>query len=274
MANRHTVRAKGGLVLLCALVGGLASLVAPQQARADILAEVYCDGLCTDPLLIGLKNNLDAAALLHGAGSVTWVLGATPGSLATDLAANSYDQVFIWDITATPGLTSAADQTALNNWYNNSRGVVVDGRSYGQYMQPGNGTEGNYIGNVVKNFFDNNGGLWIGTDHEPTWTNNGNDLLNALGFNPISNQIFAQDVSLNATNPFVNPAALTAAGLAWNWSAGEAPVGLQPNGITLKPLAWVSGGTVPMISTALIPEPASLVLLSLCGWSVCRRSRG
>jgi len=258
--------------LLSILTLGVLALAAPPAARADILAEVYCDGICGDPLLLGLKNNLIAAAIAHGAGAVTWVEGANPGSMAADLTAGNYNQVFVWDITATPGLTNAADQAALDAWYANSRSAVIDGRSYGQYFQGGNGFEDDYISNVVKNFLDNNGGLWVGTDHEPTWTNNGNDYLNALGFNPVINDIQLTDLSLNGANPYMSPTALSAPGLSWNWSGGQVPVGLQPNGLVMQPLAWVNGGMIPMISTRL-PEPATGLLLIgiVCGMARRRR---
>jgi hypothetical protein len=116
-------------------------------------------------------------ATLEAAGHTATIVDArTGGSLATALGAASYDQVYLFDLTSALYL-NATDTSALSSFWSTHKGLVVDSRSYGYYFQGTDPSEQALLRNVAANFGLTGGGVWVGTDHNPVWTNNGNAFL-------------------------------------------------------------------------------------------------
>ena len=196
-----------------------------------------------------------------------------PGAVATYLANEHVESIFIFDIT-TYSMMDSSDAAAVGAWYQEeNRSAVIDGRSYGVFFNGGSGgDEDRYIQNTANWFLNNDGGLWIGTDHDPEWTFNGNQYLVAAGFNPIVGLESGPATGWNASPLFDG---VNVPGLDWsggNWSVGHTPVGLQPNGVTLSNILY-SGPGDPMISTYLVPAPGAAGALALVGIAALRRRR-
>ena len=161
---------------------------------------------------------------------VDTVNAATPGSLATALSAETYDEVFLWDVTTTP-LLNQDDVDALAAFWNAHPGLVIDTRSYGYLFQPTNPSEIALLQNVANVFVQTGGGVWVGTDHD-SWAQNGNLFLSGIGVNPITGSF---SDAVNYADPSsvlldgVTPAELWGAGA----SVGQAPFGVQPNGVEM-----------------------------------------
>ncbi len=213
----------------------------------------------------------------------------TAGTLATTLAATSYDQVFLFDLTSTTYL-NATDNSALSNFWGTHQGLVVDTRSYGYFFQGNNASEIALIQNVASNLDASGGGVWIGTDHNPEWTNNSNPFLAEIGVDTITGS-FSDPVN------FADPASVLLSGVTatdlWGGgqSVGQAPIGLQPNGIEMfihfghtrndgSILPYISAsfpleGVDPDPDPVDVSEPFTLALFSvgLIGLSFIRRQR-
>ena len=203
----------------------------------------------------------------------THLYNPAPGAVAAYMGSNTVDNLFIFDITSF-NMMDGSDAAAVGAWYNSSKSAMIDGRSYSMYFN-GNSTssdEGTYIQNTANWFLNNDGGLWIGTDHDPEWTFNGNQYLVAAGFNPIVGLESGPATGWNASPLFDG---VNVPGLDWsggNWSVGHTPVGLQPNGVTLSNILY-SGPGDPMISTYLVPAPGAAGALALVGIAALRRRR-
>jgi hypothetical protein len=197
------------------------------------------------------------------------------GAVATALASGSYDSVFLFDLTSTQYL-NGADIAALAAFWSTDMGLVVDTRSYGYHFQPNNASEVALIQNVAEALDLSGGGLWVGSDHDPAWTRNANPVLAAIGVNPITG-INSDPVNFADPTSFlldgVTPTDLWGGGQ----SVGEAPIGMQPNGIEMFihfGHTRADGSILPYISASFdlegpdpepttIPEPGSLALLGL-----------
>ena len=182
--------------------------------------------------------------------TVTALYRPAEGVIASTLASGDYDQVYLWDITSQLGLTSDEDKNALATWYSSHRGnIVIDGRSYGIYFDISR--DKNLIQNIAEAFAHRGGGLWIGTDHTPSWARNGNALLTALGYGTISGVHYSPitggdtGCELLTTPNTITPTAM------WVGTVGKAPTGVQSDGVDLKPLMWSYNTTY--ISYALEP---------------------
>lgn len=227
------------------------------------------------------------ASNLSAAGHTVDVVDVrTAGTLASTLGANSYDQVYLFDLTSILYLDTA-DVSALASFWGN-RGLVVDTRSYGYFFQGNNASEVALLQNVAANLVTTGGGVWVGTDHAPTWTQNANPFLTAIGINPVTGS-FGDPVN------FADPTSVLLSGVTptdlWGGgqTVGQAPIGIQPNGVEM----FIHFGHIrpdqsilPYISASFpltgfdpdptpIPEPLSLALLGigLAGLAATRRRR-
>lgn len=221
---------------------------------------------------------------LTAAGHTVTVLDTTTGgALATALGANSYDQVFLFDLTSSLYL-NAADNVALGSFWNAHKGLVVDTRSYGYHFQGDNPSEVALLQNVAENLDLSGGGVWVGTDHNPTWTQNANPFLAEIGINEITGS-FSDPVN------FADPTSVLLSGVIptdlWGGGAsvGQAPIGIQPNGTEMFihfGHTRADGSILPYISASFdlqgvnpqpVPEPNAIFLLGmgLLGWTLSKR---
>jgi VPDSG-CTERM motif len=166
-----------------------------------------------------------------GGNTVDIVDATTSGALAAALGDKAYDQVYLYDLSANLYL-GGSDLSALASFWGSHKGLVVDSRSYGYYYQGTNASEMALLQNVESNFELTGGGVWVGTDHDPDWTHNGNAFLGAIGVNPITG-IYSDPVN------FADPSSVLLSGVTptdlWGGgqSIGSVPLGVQPNGIEM-----------------------------------------
>lgn len=227
-------------------------------------------------------------ALIADGHTVDIVDVRTGGTLATTLSSMNYDQVFLYDITSNLYL-SAADVAALGVfWSNSGRGLVVDTRSYGFTNAIGEPNQYTLLRNVASNLQLSGGGVWVGTDHDPTWTRNANPFLAEIGVDPVTG-IFSDPVN------YADPSSVLLSGVTptqlWGGgqSVGQAPIGIQPNGIEM----FIHFGHIrqdnsilPYISASFplsgppprpVPEPTTIALFGFgligLGLGARRRNR-
>ncbi|MBL8760083.1 MAG: hypothetical protein JNL50_02155 [Phycisphaerae bacterium] len=247
-------------------IAALALLAVAGSALAGNTVVITYDGGYGAPVF-NLYNSVATADPL-----ATHLYNPAPGAVAAYMGSNTVDNLFIYDITSF-NMMDASDAAAVGAWYNSSKSAVIDGRSYGSYFTgvPGS-DEDKYLQNTANWFQNNGGGLWIGTDHDPDWTYNGNQYLAAAGFMTITLTEFGPATGFNASPLY---AGVNVAGLDWSgsgWSVGHSPVGLQPNGVSLSNILY-SGPGDPMISTYLVPAPGAAGALALVGIAALRRRR-
>ena len=121
----------------------------------------------------------------------------------------------------------------------------------------------NLIGNVATSFEAMGGGLWVGGNHRDvnihdpsaSWTENANEVLLGLGFNINDGHYYDVVLTGDPGDPLL--VGVDPAGLAWfRYSISQAPVGLQPNGTTLKRVLWDRTTGLPHVSVSLEPAVA------------------
>jgi hypothetical protein len=277
------MRSNRSLPVLFAIL--LMAVVAPPGAESASILITKFDFADTTPTAYAhMEATLEAAG--HTA---TVVDSRISGTLASTLAMGGWDQVFLFDLSGSPYL-NAADTAALAAFHATHSGLVVDTRSYGYYFQPTQASEVNLLQNVADTFVLTGGGVWVGSDHNPAWTQNANPFLAAAGYNLITGSF---SLPVNVADPTsvllagVTPAELWGGGQ----TIGQAPIGLQPNGNTLfmhfghqaadgSILPYISasfdiqGPTEPPTTTP-VPEPATLTLLGVgLAAATYRRRRG
>lgn len=185
--------------------------------------------------------------------TVDRVNARTGGNIANALMSGNYSQVFLYDLTSTRYINQA-DIDAIAAFWSTRQSLVLDSRSYGLInttpaLKP---VEQQLIRNVAAQLDANGGGLWIGTDHNPTWTQNANPVLSKLGFNEVTGS-FSQAVNSFDPNSVllgnITPSDLWAQGA----SVGQVSLGIQPNGIDMRfhfGHSSPQSGAIPYISAS------------------------
>ena len=199
-----------------------------------------------------LPNSKNIVNALGSLGyTVTDLYNRAAGVIASTLASQTFQQVWLFDIDTSLKLTTA-DAAALAAWYNaNARGnIIIDARSYGAYYTLS--TDMPWIANEADALQVRCGGLWIGTDHHAMWTYNGNKLLTAIGYATVTGihnppSVAGDTTSELLTTPnLINPATLHAFA-----SPGIAPTGTQFDGTILKKVLWNSSTGQVLVSYSL-----------------------
>ncbi|NDY73094.1 hypothetical protein DO021_15540 [Desulfobacter hydrogenophilus] len=246
------------------------ALVGTAHADHILLTQFDYDGY------IQMENNLESDG--H---TVDIVNAKTGGNIATALSTNAYDQVFFYDLTSSL-YVNQDDIDALTGFFTDHNSIVVDSRSYGYNHVPEEASGKALLRNIAAEFDSRGGGLWIGTDHDPAWTQNANPLLTALGIETITGS-YSQAV--NNWDPSsvlldgVNPTTLWAQGA----SVGSVPLGIQSNGIDMRfhfGHSSATYGAIPYISASFgeyvapdedpdnhfdnpVPEPTTMILFGI-----------
>jgi len=245
------------------------ALLAGQVFSARILITEYdYSGYTT------MKSNLEAAG--H---TVDIVNAKVSGNISAALATGLYSQVFLWDLTSSSYL-GGSDLTSLVSFFNSHKNVVVDTRSYGYHFQGTNTSEVALLQNVASQFAARGGGVWVGTDHDPAWTRNGNAFLGAAGFGLVTGS-YSDPVNLSDPASVLLSGVTTTALWGGGASIGRAPLGIQANGLDMRfhfghdapnnviPYITASFGDFitpnedPNNHTPTVPEPGTFGLLGL-----------
>ncbi len=238
----------------------------------------------------------DAVTLAGGA--VTYQVLSASNQVANLIAANTYDQVWVYDLSSGSD-NYVNDWAAIGNWFNAdpARDVIADGRVIATLWNGLNTTQGNAINdNYYENLRIRGGGLMLGTDHGGgTSPRNGTGVY-VTGINVINDRIgigrFYGDpggsvsgMPANDPNPlrnipnniaFNNSGVL---GVRSDSSPGNAPTGFQdasntavgviPLARTFYTLAWHNGSagggaSTPAISTTMAGTLGFTVTIAGC----------
>jgi hypothetical protein len=288
---------------LGALALGLTLLSAAQSNATNIMFGIVGTGSYTT------EGNEIASMLtvISGASVTVRYLGA---ATYTDLS--SFDQVWVYDLTSTAdnSVHQVANYTNIASWYNTrtNKNLILDGRiisSSDIWTSCGNGLgctgmpqEDAWIRNYATQLDLRGGGLVLGTDHNDF--HSGINTINSLiNINPFTGnyQTAPFQAIVDPLSPLylgslgTCPANASARCINDNSSTGFAPVGLQPNGQFLTPVAY-HGSTstafaLPAVSSTIgsrtfgtcggpgqepcpTPEPGTLALssfaLAALGW--------
>jgi len=179
------------------------------------------------------------------------------GMLSTALQANTYSQVYLYDHVSSLYLNST-DTTALANFFNSHRSLVIDTRSYAYYVSPTSTNEKALLGNVASAFSAYGGGVWVGVDHATTWNQNGNAFLSAINVAQTTGCYSGAIDTYKTGSILLTGVAATS---LWTGSLSAAPTGLQSNGLTLE--AHAGYGSLTYISAAFTPVPEAATWLAL-----------
>lgn len=203
---------------------------------------------------VNMYNELSAyAATYHGqAGGVDYVLLDVNGEVATLLAQNTYEQIWVYDLS-TGADAYPTDYAAIKTWYDAApiKEVICDGRFLSSFWNGRSTGEGRKVtANYYYNLAIRGGGLVLATDHNDYANVGMNNLANLLGFNNFVGN-FGGSFPLDAGHPLsTEPHILES--LFNDSSTGQAPFGLQPNGRTLRTIGYHSGNALtPGISTTI-----------------------
>jgi hypothetical protein len=195
--------------------------------------------------------NMHAELLLLDPNAVYVNIRSNPGGAAAAIAGDTFDQVWVYDLS-TGADAYQADFAAIDTWWRASGGeVIADGRFLSSFWNGRAQGEGRLVTqNYYTNLMNEGGGIVLATDHN-TFSNAGINQLNALlGINPFIGNI-GGSFPVDSANPLMStPNVIT--GLFNDSSTGQAPFGLQPNGLILDAVGYHSGNTAtPGISSTI-----------------------
>jgi cysteine-rich repeat protein len=208
-------------------------------------------------------NELVAA----GADADYVLLPSDPGGAVVLLAANSYAQVWVYDLSAGQDPWDADFEAIADWWVNDSGGeIIADGRILSSYFAGRHTTEGRIL---AENYFHNlraeGGGLLLSTDHDAFANIGANTIGELIGIDPFIGN-FGGAFPVDTTNPLMNTPNLIKS-LFNDTTTGQAPFGLQPNGLILDAVGFHSGnpqtpgisstidGSLNLVVSIVAPEP-------------------
>ncbi len=166
------------------------------------------------------------------------------GQVAAALAAEEYDQVWVYDLSAgADNFTS--DWNAIAGWFNDQRAagenieLIADGRILSSFWPPASTFEMRAVAeNYYQNFRRADGGLLLGTDHAPDFTSGINTINSLIGVGPFMGNFSGATIPTDTANPLMS-FPHTIASVHDHTTTGQPPSGFQVTlGQTLSPVAW------------------------------------
>lgn len=177
--------------------------------------------------------------LLNAGVDATFVQQDHNGAVFDALAAGSYDQIWVYDLSS--GFDAYPDDwPAIANWFaaRPQAQIICDGRIissywFGRYLGEGQSLTENYFLNLSSR----GGGLVLGTDDNNFHTSGMNDLTAALNLQPFSGNFGLSLIPVDTANPLMTQPNDLGANLYDDSSPSQTPYGLQPNGRILYTVA-------------------------------------
>jgi len=191
--------------------------------------------------------------LVNAGADATYVNLSSSGQVAALLAANTYDQIWVFDLSY--GVDSyPPDWQAIADWYlaNPDMPVICDSRmisSYwsGRYLDEGQRLTENYYFNLRVR----GGGLLLGTDHD-VYVSGINTIVSLIGMNPFFGTFSLTTIPVDTGSPLMTTPNDMGTSLFDDSSPGQTQYGIQPNGRFFYTLAWHSGNPdTPGISSTI-----------------------
>jgi hypothetical protein len=178
---------------------------------------------------------------------------AAPGDVQNVLTNAHFDQVWVFDLSPY-GDPYPDDWQAIADWFkrDTNRPIICDARMISSIWNGRWTTEGALVSqNYYENLRSRGGGLVLGTDHDAFHP--GINTLNAdLGLDPFSGHFFLATIPVDQDHPLMNAPNRLGPELADDSTPGQAPSGLQPNGLVLYPVGFQGGNHfTPGISTTI-----------------------
>ena len=191
--------------------------------------------------------------LVTAGAQATWVDLTSDGQAAALLQTNTYDEIWVFDLS--PGSDPyPTDWQAIGNWFNarTNKNLICDARSISSYW---NGRWQNEGQKLTQNYYENlhrhGGGLVLATDHYSFQTGI-NSINSQIGINPFFGEFSLSSIPVDTNSPLMNFPNSMGSQLYDDSTPGQTPFGLQPDNLILYTVAWHSGNTnTPGISTTL-----------------------
>lgn len=179
---------------------------------------------------------------------------AAEGVVAAALAADDYDQVWVFDLS-TGADSYAADWQAIADWSGDDPSVAIisDARIIASLW---NGRWQDEGLRLTENYYQNlrtaGGGLLLGTD-DSNFQAGINTLNGLLGLDGFAGLFQTSYIPVDQAHPLMTTPNDLGSQLQSDSSPGRAPYGVQPNGRILYPVAWHQGDFNRPGITATIP---------------------
>ena len=250
------------------------SLIAPAASQAGEILYAFVnntsyvsDGLAIRDMLVNPGHNV-----------TTRFLNA---SVYNDYS--SFDQIFVYDLSATADNSAIqnANYQGIANWYNglSNKNLILDGRiisSSPSWTNRPNGLGTNGEPELIKNYQDQlalrGGGLVLGTDHAPAFTQGINTINSLININPFTGYYYEPpyEAYVDPLSPLYVPelevCTLDPAQQCINDNSSTSFVatGLQANGQTLTPFAYHSN-TSGAFEYAAVSTTMGSITFGTCG---------
>ncbi len=180
-----------------------------------------------------------------------------------------YDQIWVYDLNPAPDNNTVqnSNYAAIASWFNglDDQNLIADGRIISSAWND----EDIWIQNYAVQLDLRGGGLVLGTDHQ-AFVDGINTINAAIGIDLFHGTLGTTDAVVDESSPlFVAAGTYSCAnGIAQcvfdQSSPGYAPAGLQPNGMTLTPIAY--HGTVNTAwENAAISSTIGSITFGTCG---------
>ncbi len=189
---------------------------------------------------------------------------------------DSFDQVWVYDLYrgADREANQLANYTNIANWYNNLsyQNLILDGRIISSTTGWASTPESSWIQNYAKQMDLLGGGLVLGTDHAPAFTDGINEINAQIDIEPFTGFIYEYpyEALVDENSPLhlesLTDCSSSEGGKCINDSSSTSivPTGLQGNGQTLTPVAF-HGSTSGAWENAAVASTMGSRTFETCG---------